>query len=74
MGPLTAQLAERILAEKPHPEQGYRSCMGLISLGRRYGKDRLEAAAQRALQSLPWAPGKPPFALVEQAEAILKQA
>jgi transposase len=48
-GPFTAQLAEKILAEKPHPEQGYRSCMGLISLGRRYGKERLEAAAQRAL-------------------------
>src|SRR5262249_207882 len=50
MGPFTAQLAEKILAGRPHPEQGYRSCMGLISLGRRYGKDRLEAAAQRAIQ------------------------
>ncbi len=49
MGPCTAQLAERIMAEKPHPEQGYRSCMGLIGLGRRYGKERLEAAAQRAI-------------------------
>ena len=49
MGPFTAQLAEKIIAERPHPEQGYRSCMGLIGLGRRYGKDRLEAAAQRAM-------------------------
>jgi transposase len=49
IGPVTAQLAERIMAEKPHPEQGYRSCMGLIGLGRRYGKERLEAAAQRAM-------------------------
>jgi transposase len=49
MGPFTAQLAEKILAGKPHPEQGYRACMGLIGLGRRYGKDRLEAAAQRAI-------------------------
>jgi len=49
IGPFTAQLAERIMAERPHPEQGYRSCMGLIGLGRRYGKDRLEAAAQRAI-------------------------
>jgi len=47
IGPFTAQLAERIMAERPHPEQGYRSCMGLIGLGRRYGKDRLEAAATR---------------------------
>ena len=44
IGPFTAQLAERIMAERPHPEQGYRSCMGLIGLGRRYGKERLEAA------------------------------
>jgi transposase len=49
IGPFTAQLAERIMAEKPHPEQGYRSCMGLIGLGRRYGNERLEAAAQRAI-------------------------
>lgn len=49
IGPFTAQLAERMLSERPHPEQGYRSCLGLIGLGRRYGKDRLEAAAQRAM-------------------------
>src|SRR5437773_1782780 len=49
IGPFTAQLAGMIMAERPHPEQGYRSCMGLIGLGRRYGKDRLEAAAQRAI-------------------------
>jgi transposase len=49
IGPFTAQPAERIMAEKPHPEQGYRSCMGLIGLGRRYGNERLEAAAQRAI-------------------------
>lgn len=49
IGPCTAQLADRILAERPHPEQGYRACLGLIGLGRRYGPERLEAAAQRAL-------------------------
>jgi transposase len=49
IGPFTAQLTERIMAERPHPEQGYRSCMGLIGLGRRYSKDRLEAAARRAV-------------------------
>jgi transposase len=37
------------MGERPHPEQGYRSCMGLIGLGRRYGKDRLEAASRRAV-------------------------
>ena len=49
IGPFTAQLAERILAARPHPEQGYCSCMGLIGLGRRYSKNRLEAPAQRAI-------------------------
>ena len=49
IGPFAAQLAGMIMAERPHPEQGYRSCMGLIGLGRRYGKDRLEAACRRAV-------------------------
>jgi transposase len=50
IGPFTAQLAGRIMAERAHTEQGYRSCMGLIGLSRRYGKERLEAAAQRAVR------------------------
>jgi hypothetical protein len=49
IGPHTAQLFERILAEKPHPEMGYRSCLGLIRLARQYSAMRMEAAAQRAL-------------------------
>jgi transposase len=50
VGPFTARLAESIMAERPHPEQGFRSCMGLIALGRRYGNDRLEAASTRAVR------------------------
>jgi transposase len=50
IGPFTARLAESIMAERPHPEQGFRSCMGLIGLGRRYGNDRLEAASTRAVR------------------------
>lgn len=49
VGPLTAELLERIMASKPHPEQGYRSCLGIIRLGDKYGKPRVEAAARRAL-------------------------
>lgn len=49
IGPQTAQLAQAILAARPHPEQGYRSCLGLFRLGRRDGADRLEAACARAL-------------------------
>ena len=49
-GPQTAALVARILAAKPHPEMGYRSCLGLIRLGKQYSAPRLEAACARALQ------------------------
>lgn len=50
-GPRTAQLVERILTGKPHPEMGYRACLGLIRLGGKYSPERLEKAAGRALDS-----------------------
>lgn len=49
-GPGTARVVETILASRRHPEQGYRSCLGILRLGRQYSAERLEAAAQRALQ------------------------
>jgi len=49
-GPSTAALAGRILEERPHPEQGYRACLGLLRLGEKYGAERLEAASFRALR------------------------
>ncbi|HZU29003.1 MAG TPA: IS21 family transposase [Bryobacteraceae bacterium] len=48
-GPHTGRLFREILAAKPHPEMGYRCCLGLVRLGGRYGLQRLEAAAARAL-------------------------
>ena len=48
-GPQTAAVVEGILRSRPHPEQGYRSCLGILRLGRRYGPERLEAACGRAL-------------------------
>jgi transposase len=48
IGPATASLVEAILTERPHPEQGYRSCLGILRLEKRYGKERLEAACGRA--------------------------
>jgi transposase len=48
-GPSVAALAERLLAAKAHPEHAYRSCLGLMSLGRRYSPERLDAACARAL-------------------------
>lgn len=49
VGPRTAALAEAILAERRHPEHGYRSCLGLFRLAKRFGNERVEAACARAL-------------------------
>jgi transposase len=49
LGPQTAALARAILAERPHPEQGYRSCLGILRLAKRYGEARVEAACARAM-------------------------
>jgi transposase len=48
-GPQTAALVDEIMRARPHPEQGYRSCLGVMRLGRRFGADRLEAASTRAV-------------------------
>lgn len=48
-GPAVGELVERILSGKPHPEMGFRSCMGIIRLGNKHGAERLEAACRRAL-------------------------
>ena len=48
-GPATGALVTEVMASRPHPEQGFRSCLGIMRLGRRYGDERLEAAASRAL-------------------------
>ncbi len=49
IGPETAALVVAILADRPHPEQGYRSCLGILRLAKRYGDARLEAACARAV-------------------------
>jgi transposase len=49
IGPQTAALVTAILDERRHPEQGYRSCLGILRLAKRYGSARLEAACARAL-------------------------
>jgi transposase len=48
-GGQTAKAVEAILSSRHHPQQGFRSCLGIMSLGKSYGKDRLEAACNRAL-------------------------
>ncbi len=49
VGPRSREVVEKILAAFPHPEMGYRSCLGIIRLGQRYPVARVEAAAERAL-------------------------
>jgi transposase len=48
-GVATARVVEPILASRPHPQQGFRSCLGIMRLGKSYGAERLEAACRRAL-------------------------
>ena len=63
VGPATAQLFAEILKSKPHPEMGYRSCLGILRLGQRYsnrasggsvaagGRDRRLFLSQREVDS-----------------------
>jgi len=48
-GKATAQVVEVILSRKIYPEHAFNSCLGVISLGKRFSKERLEAACERAL-------------------------
>ena len=49
-GPHTGILIDVILRAKPHPEQGFRSCIGILRLAKTQGGERLEAACERALE------------------------
>jgi transposase len=49
IGQNTASVVEHILQSRPHPEQGFRSCLGLIRSAKKYGNERVEAACARAL-------------------------
>jgi len=48
IGPATTAVVKHLLTHRPHPEHGYRSCLGLLNLEKRYGRVRLEAACARA--------------------------
>jgi transposase len=49
VGDDTLALVEAILRARPHPEQGFRSCIGILRLRERHGDERLDAACARAL-------------------------
>lgn len=50
VGTATAEVVRTILESKPHPEMGYRACLGIMRLAKTYSNQRLEAASRRALQ------------------------
>lgn len=56
IGPKTETVLERLLRQRAHPQQAFRSCLGVLRLGERYGNARLEAACLRALrlQTVSW--------------------
>jgi len=49
IGPATREVVNKMLSSKPHPEQSYRSCLGLLNLSKAHGESRLEQACQDAL-------------------------
>jgi transposase len=49
IGPSTAALCEAIMTARPHPEQGFRTCLGILALARAYGEKRLDAACRRGV-------------------------
>ena len=49
VGPHTQTLIETILNSRAHPQQGFRSCLGILRLAKSYGNQRLEAACRRAV-------------------------
>jgi len=50
IGPNTATLVDLILRERTHPEQGFRSCLGIVRLAKPHGRGALEAACLRAME------------------------
>ena len=51
IGPHTLAFIERLLQARPHPQQAFNACFGVLRLGQTYGEVRLEGACARALAS-----------------------
>ena len=50
IGPSTEGLITAVLASRPHPEQGFRTCLGILKLYRGVDADRVEAVSARAVE------------------------
>lgn len=49
IGKETEQYIRRILDSKQHPEQGYKSCIGILQYAKKYGRERLNNACRRGI-------------------------
>ena len=49
LGPSVAAFCETVMADRPHPEQGFRTCLGVLALAKSYDATRLDAACRRGL-------------------------
>ncbi|TIU47021.1 MAG: transposase, partial [Mesorhizobium sp.] len=49
IGPATAAFFQAVIADRPHPEQGFRACLGILALTKSYGNTRVDAACQRGI-------------------------
>jgi transposase len=64
-GEATARTVKAVMEGRTHPQQGFRTCLGIISLGKEYTQERLEAACSRAMTI-----GSPSY---KSIQAILKK-
>jgi transposase len=49
LGPSVAAFCQIVMDDRPHPEQGFRTCLGVLALAKSYEPDRLDAACQRGI-------------------------
>jgi transposase len=49
IGPSTAAFFQVVIEARPHPEQGFRTCLGVLSLARSYDNARVDAACRRGI-------------------------
>lgn len=51
IGPQTAQLVLAILSSRQHPEQAFRTCLGILRLSGQYAQAQMESACQLAQEA-----------------------
>ncbi len=49
LGPSVAAFCQIVMEDRPHPEQGFRTCLGVLSLAKSYAPERVDAACRRGV-------------------------